>query len=62
MFIPLPPTEEQQRIAAVLAGVDAKVELLRTRQTQFQTLKRGLMQKLLTGEWRVSADARATAT
>lgn len=62
MFIPVPPTEEQQRIAAVLAGVDAKIELLRARQTQFQNLKRGLMQKLLTGEWRVSVDTSATGT
>lgn len=56
----LPPLSEQRRIAAVLSGVDSKIELLRARQTQFQTLKRGLMQKLLTGEWRVSADASAT--
>jgi type I restriction enzyme S subunit len=58
----LPPLGEQRRIAAVLSGVDSKIELLRARQTQFQSLKRGLMQKLLTGEWRVSVDASATET
>lgn len=58
----LPPLGEQRRIAAVLSGVDSKIELLRARQTQFQSLKRGLMQKLLTGEWRVSVDASAAGT
>lgn len=58
----LPPLGEQRRIAAVLSGVDSKIELLRARQTQFQSLKRGLMQKLLTGDWRVNVDASATGT
>jgi len=58
----LPPLCEQRRIAAVLSGVDSKIELLRARQTQFQSLKRGLMQKLLTGEWRVNVDPSATGT
>lgn len=58
----LPPIGEQMRIAEVLSGVDSKIELLRTRQSHFRTLKRGLMQKLLTGEWRVSLDAIATGT
>ncbi len=58
----LPPLGEQQRIAAMLSSVDSKIEVLRARQTQFQNLKRGLMQKLLTGEWRVSVDASAAGT
>lgn len=57
----LPPIEEQARIAEVLSSVDSKIELLTTRQSQFQTLKRGLMQKLLTGEWRVKVDADMAA-
>ncbi|MGQ5522345.1 restriction endonuclease subunit S [Chitinimonas sp. PSY-7] len=56
MIIPIPPTDEQYQIAMILAGVNAKVELLRSRELQYQTLKRGLMQKLLTGEWRVKLD------
>lgn len=57
----LPPIEEQVRIAEVLSKVDSKIELLTTRQSHFQTLKRGLMQKLLTGEWRVKVDTEMAA-
>ena len=58
----LPPLGEQRQIAAVLSGIDSKIELLRARQTQFQSLKRGLMQKLLTGEWRVNVDTNASGS
>lgn len=51
--IPLPPLDEQDKITEILDGVDAKLYLLTTKQTHYQTIKRGLMQKLLTGEWRV---------
>jgi type I restriction enzyme, S subunit len=57
----LPPIEEQVRIAGVLSSVDSKIELLTTRLSHIQTLKRGLMQKLLTGEWRVKVDAEMAA-
>lgn len=60
-LIALPPLAEQQRIGEVLSSADAKIDLLRSRQTHFQNLKRGLMQKLLTGEWRVKLDAEAVA-
>lgn len=53
-FIPLP---EQQKIAEILDGVDAKLAALLKKRIHYQTLKRGLMQKLLTGEWRVKLDA-----
>nr|WP_314899622.1 restriction endonuclease subunit S [uncultured Deefgea sp.] len=53
MPIPVPPLAEQQRIAAILADFEDKLDCLRSKQTHYQTLKRGLMQKLLTGEWRV---------
>lgn len=62
MLIPVPPIEEQQRIASVLAGVGSRVEMLRIKELQYRALKRGLMQKLLTGEWRVRLDATATGT
>ncbi|MBM5573684.1 restriction endonuclease subunit S [Deefgea sp. CFH1-16] len=51
--VPLPVLPEQQKIASILDGVDAKLDVLAQKQTHYQTLKRGLMQKLLTGEWRV---------
>ncbi|MBK7005953.1 MAG: hypothetical protein IPH37_13175 [Burkholderiales bacterium] len=48
---------EQSRIADVLDKLDNKVATLTTKQTHYQSLKRGLMQKLLTGEWRVRVPA-----
>ena len=61
-YVPLPPVPEQHEIAKVLGCLDEKVEVLISKQAQYQTLKRGLMQKLLTGEWRVSLDDSATGT
>lgn len=55
--MPLVPLAEQERIAAILSGVTSKIEALNSKQSNFQTLKRGLMQKLLTGEWRVKLDS-----
>ncbi|WP_313605969.1 restriction endonuclease subunit S [Comamonas jiangduensis] len=56
----LPPLAEQRQIARILSTVDSKIEVLTSRQTEVMNLKRGLMQKLLTGEWRVRVDAAAT--
>lgn len=52
---------EQERIADILDGVDAKANLLDKKKTNYLALKRGLMQKLLTGEWRVKLDAEMAA-
>lgn len=60
--VPLPPVPEQHEIASVLGSVDEKVGVLTAKQERYQTLKRGLMQKLLTGEWRVNVVASATGT
>lgn len=51
--IPLPPLAEQNRIATILSSIDEKLDALASRKTHCKTIKRGLMQKLLTGEWRV---------
>lgn len=59
--IPLPPLEMQAEIAAVAASVDAKIELLEAKRREQEKLKLGLMQKLLTGEWRVKVDAEMAA-
>ncbi|WP_155497275.1 restriction endonuclease subunit S, partial [Pseudomonas syringae group genomosp. 3] len=48
----LPPLDEQVRIADIVAATNARIETLKTKKAHYQTLKRGLMQKLLTGEWR----------
>jgi type I restriction enzyme, S subunit len=48
--------KEQEEIAEILNSVDAKVKLFSERQIHYQILKRTMMQKLLTGEWRVKLD------
>ena len=54
--IPVPPLAEQKRIADILATTEQKIQALQNKLSAYQTLKRGLMQKLLTGEWRVKID------
>ncbi|PIG00369.1 restriction endonuclease subunit S [Comamonas sp. 26] len=58
--MPLIPLPEQEKMADILTAVTSKLTALVGKQAHFQALKRGLMQKLLTGEWRVSVDASAT--
>lgn len=53
----LPPLDEQVRIANIAAAANARIEILSTKKAHYQNLKRGLMQKLLTGEWRVKLDS-----
>lgn len=55
--IPVPPLAEQQRIAEILATIEEKTNALQRKQSEYENLKRGLMQKLLTGEWRVKLDS-----
>jgi type I restriction enzyme S subunit len=49
----LPDISVQHHIAAVLDAEDSAAEALTRRASHFRTQKRGLMQKLLTGEWRL---------
>jgi type I restriction enzyme S subunit len=51
--IPLPPLEEQKKIADILSTVDQKIAFVEDNILQTKELKKGLMQKLLTGEVRV---------
>jgi len=51
--IPIPPLEEQKQIAEILSTTDEKLENLKAKKEAFEELKKGLMQKLLTGETRV---------
>lgn len=57
----VPPLNEQARIVEILDGISKKLEMLNTKHNEFETLKRGLMQKLLTGEWRVKPDVHQEA-
>ncbi|WP_169713719.1 restriction endonuclease subunit S [Paludifilum halophilum] len=54
--IPIPSLYEQSRIAEVLSSVEAKIQEEEQHLTQLQTLKKGLMQVLLTGKVRVKVD------
>lgn len=49
----LPKKEEQEKIASVLSAADRELALLENELEQMREQKRGLMQRLLTGEVRV---------
>jgi len=51
--IPVPPTDEQAHIADLLAVLSKQIDVLQCQTTALTTQKRGLMQKLLTGQVRV---------
>jgi type I restriction enzyme S subunit len=53
MTLTLPSKKEQDKIADILNSVDDKLEVLSEKKTQYQELKQGLMQQLLTGKIRV---------
>lgn len=50
---PLPAIEQQQEIAEVLNTAKQEINLLKKLAEFYRKQKRGLMQKLLTGQWRV---------
>lgn len=51
--IPIPPLKEQLLIASILFSIDEKIEQYKSKKEKLQELKKGLMQKLLTGMIRV---------
>lgn len=51
----IPPMTEQEHIAATLSIAQQEIELLKEISVKYKTQKRGLMQKMLTGQWRVKA-------
>ena len=48
----MPPPEEQCRIATILSAFERDLENTATLMDKMKRQKRGIMQKLLTGEWR----------
>ncbi|MDF7824780.1 restriction endonuclease subunit S [Pontiellaceae bacterium B12227] len=54
--IPLPPLDEQKAIAETLNTAQHEIDLLKKLADKHKAQKRGLMQKLLTGIWRVNLD------
>lgn len=52
--LPVPSIPEQEKIASVLSVCDREIELLKNKLKSLKNQKKGLMQKLLTGQIRVS--------
>lgn len=53
MKVALPSFEEQQEISETLSSAQHEVDLLKQLADKYKTQKRGLMQKMLTGIWRM---------
>ena len=53
ILIAKPLIPEQQKIAEILSSADEKIEILQNKKSEYERLKKGLMQKLLTGQIRV---------
>lgn len=51
--VSLPSLTEQKRLAQILGGIDLLIEKEQSLLAALKKQKRGLMQKLLTGQWRV---------
>ena len=56
MKLRLPPIEEQRAISQVLNDANREIELTKQKLAALQKQKRGLMQKLLTGKWRLKTN------
>lgn len=54
--VPVPPLDEQSSIARTLSAAKQELTLLDDEIEALTRQKRGLMQKLLTGEWRVKVE------
>jgi type I restriction enzyme, S subunit len=52
----LPSANEQQKIVSVLSKIDFKINDLESKKSYLETLKKGLMQNLLTGQIRVKIE------
>ncbi|UYM18795.1 restriction endonuclease subunit S [Endozoicomonas euniceicola] len=54
--VAIPAVYEQRKIVNVISSVSKKLDHLTTQKSQTQQLKKGLMQKLLTGQIRVKPE------
>lgn len=52
--IPFPSIDDQRKIAEILNTAKREIDLLKRLAASYRVQKRGLMQKLLSGEWRVA--------
>lgn len=55
-YIPLPPIEEQRKIANILLTVDKKLGIEKTEKEKFEKIKQAMMDLLLTGKVRIKVD------
>ena len=55
ILFPLPPTDEQRSIVAVLDAIDRKIDLHRKKRMVLEELFKTLLHKLMTGEVRVES-------
>ena len=53
--IPLPSLAEQKRITEILFKWEKEIKLLKQLSKKYQGQKKGLMQRLLTGKWKIEA-------
>ena len=60
--LPFPAVDEQKAIAAFLDEAEGEIGLLRKYTDALKTQKRGLMQKLLTGQWRLRINENTEET
>jgi type I restriction enzyme S subunit len=56
----LPPIDVQARLGRLLDAVSHEIGLLKQHADALRAQKRGLMQKLLTGQWRLPVQDEAT--
>lgn len=54
--IPIPSLDEQRKITSVFVSLEKEITILRKQLEQIKAQKKGLMQKLLTGQIRVKID------
>lgn len=54
--VPVPPIDDQRKIARALTAAKQELALIDDEIEALTRQKRGLMQKLLTGEWRVNSE------
>lgn len=56
IMVPCPPPDEQKAIAEALTASQHEIDLLKQLADKYKTQKRGLMQKVLSGKWRIAPD------